>query len=54
LHALIGIKDNASSFFIEERFVIDDAFYFLANAEKLIDEYKKIADNSEKQRDKYI
>ena len=41
-HALIGIKDNAGAFFIEESFVLDDAFYFLAFAEKLIDYYEKI------------
>jgi hypothetical protein len=41
-HALIGIKDNAGSLFIEESLVLNDAFYFLAHTEKLIEDYKKI------------
>lgn len=53
-HALIGIKDNAGAFFIEERFVLDDAFYFLAFAEKLIDDYEKIPEGISKEKKKSI
>ncbi|MBD3214689.1 MAG: hypothetical protein GF311_18910 [Candidatus Lokiarchaeota archaeon] len=46
-HALIGIKDNASAFFIEENFVLDDAFYFLGSAEKLVEFYSNKFGDSE-------
>ncbi len=53
-HALIGIKDNAGAFFIEESFVLDDAFYFLAFAEKLIDYYEKIPEKISEEKKKSI
>ena len=53
-HALIGIKDNAGALFIEEKFVLDDAFYFLAHAKKLIDDYEKIPEGISKEKKKSI
>ena len=53
-HALIGIKDNAGAFFIEEEFVLDDAFYFLAHAEKLVGDYKDQVDGKNEKETRRI